>query len=180
LLRAYDHFKAHPEEEVSDEQVESFQKVVENIFPANWTLHNNIKINEQIRVLFQHIYDTQNMEEEKIPLDGPIKYRLVLAPSSIPDAGNGVFVRCTEKIVPGTVLGLYPGIVHISSVFKNKNYIQGLMPDDDLMLIKRLDGTVIDPRMADRCPKNPYGLAHMINHCGATGPNIKQVIMHKT
>ena len=131
------------------------------------------EITKRVIELFQHIDRTAELEDP--PLTGNIKHRLVVNTSTIPNAGQGLFVRSSQRVVPGTIVALYPGLVHAASLARTDMYINGLLPDPDYLLLRRLDGTLIDARKRDDCPKNPYGLAHLINHCGKKEPNVKQV-----
>jgi hypothetical protein len=40
--------------------------------------------------------------------------------------------------VPGTVIALIPGVVHLSEYTSQKDYIKKLLPDDDFNLLMRL------------------------------------------
>jgi hypothetical protein len=87
--------------------------------------------------------------------------------SNIPSAGMGVFVNCDEShvICAGTVIALFPGLVHLQEFTQQGEYIvKNLLPDDDLMLMARSDGHIIDGRTADECAPNPYAFAHLVNH----------------
>ena len=94
------------------------------------------------------------------------------------DAGDGVYLRCKDDVVipPGTVLGIFPGLVHLPE-FTNKNdyVMENLLPDPDFLLMVRSDGAIIDGRTAHECAPNPYALAHLTNHVpkGET-PNVFQ------
>jgi hypothetical protein len=112
------------------------------------------------------------------------------------DAGMGVFVKSSGDpsipvICPGTVLAIFPGLVHLneplpftsptkgamslSSLFdfnrtigvKDEYIHRELLPDPNYQLLMRLDGIFIDSRRpctsAEALP-NPYALAHLINH----------------
>ena len=94
------------------------------------------------------------------------------------DAGDGIYLRCEEDsiIPPGTVLGIFPGLVHLPE-FTNKNdyVMQNLLPDPDFLLMVRSDGAIIDGRTAHECSPNPYALAHLTNHVPKGGtPNVFQ------
>jgi hypothetical protein len=95
-------------------------------------------------------------------------FRVECKPSTCPgDAGRGLFIACPpDAIIPaGTMLALYPGLVHLPEYTTKPGYIRGeLLPDPNLMLMLRTDNTVIDGRTAHKCHANPYALAHMVNH----------------
>lgn len=93
-------------------------------------------------------------------------------------AGQGVFLRCAPGVTvpPGTLLALFPGLVHLPEYTTKTNYVQeNLLPDPHFMLMARLDNTVIDARTAAQCPANPFALGHMVNHVPKGGmPNVQQ------
>jgi hypothetical protein len=97
-----------------------------------------------------------------------IGFRVESKPSTCPgDSGRGLFLACPQDaIIPaGTLLALYPGLVHLPEYTTKPGYIRSeLLPDPNLMLMLRTDNTVIDGRTAHKCPANPYALAHMVNH----------------
>jgi hypothetical protein len=81
-----------------------------------------------------------------------------------------------KELAPGTVLAIYPGLVHLSEYLQDQKYVERLLPDEELMLMSRIDGHVIDARSSSEVPFNPYALGHKINHCGAdNSPNVMQV-----
>eukprot|EP00981_Chlorochromonas_danica_P001864 scaffold386_cov174-Ochromonas_danica.AAC.38 len=108
-----------------------------------------------------------------------LPFKLECKESKIPNAGQGVFIRAMDKsqpiIPPGTVVALYPGLVHLREHLRDRNYLMSLLPDPDLLLMTRIDQTIIDGRTADKCYPNPYALGHKINHCGKNRPNVLQV-----
>mgnify|MGYP003386949582 CR=1 FL=1 len=165
--------------------------------------------------MFQALKAQQDAHESPLPSIG---FELELRPSKIQvpnaidtgshtdddetpvtDAGMGVFVKSsgdntrdtTPVIFPGTVLAIFPGLVHLneplpltsptksamtlSSVFdfnktigvKDEYIHRELLPDPNYQLLMRLDGVFIDSRKACTAPdllNNPYALAHRINH----------------
>lgn len=79
-------------------------------------------------------------------------------------------------IIPGTVIGFYPGQVYLKShLLQSPSILTNLLPDDDFMLMTRYDECIIDGRTAHTLPTHPYALCHKINHCGLTKPNVMQV-----
>lgn len=79
-------------------------------------------------------------------------------------------------IIPGTVIGVYPGQVYLKShLLQSPSNLSNLLPDDDFMLMTRYDECIIDGRTAHTLPTHPYALCHKINHCGLTKPNVMQV-----
>jgi hypothetical protein len=55
--------------------------------------------------------------------------------STIPTADEGLFLR--GKVFPGTVLGFYPGLVHLEEFSTSSSYMKGLLPDEHFMMIVR-------------------------------------------
>lgn len=103
-------------------------------------------------------------------------FSIATGESSIPGAGQGVFIESNQDIVPGTVVALYPGRVYQKFELLDDNLVQSLMPDDNFMLMLRRDDNLIDPRNLDGVPFNPFAFGHFINHCGAARkPNVYQV-----
>jgi len=73
------------------------------------------------------------------------------APSIMPGAGYGAV--CSGSAAPGTVLGLYPGIVYLPGhLLRSEGALEALYPDDDFHLFARYDGAVIDARGASPPP----------------------------
>jgi len=108
-----------------------------------------------------------------------VGFELERRPSTIPNAGNGVFLRGKKGVLiasPGTVLAIYPGLVHLLEYSSQAGYVEkNLLPDPEFMLQVRLDGHIIDGRTAHLCNPNPYALAHLVNHVPKGGmPNVLQ------
>ena len=79
-------------------------------------------------------------------------------------------------IIPGTVIGVYPGQVYLKShLLQSPSNLTNLLPDNDFMLMTRYDECIIDGRTAHTLPTHPYALCHKINHCGLSKPNVMQV-----
>jgi hypothetical protein len=77
----------------------------------------------------------------KLPLDSStlvkrIGFDLRVLPSSI--AGNGVFIRASDPVPPGTLIGLFSGDIHLLE-YATSSYLtsQKLLPDDDFMMTVR-------------------------------------------
>jgi hypothetical protein len=150
-------------------QVEEFHKYVEEMDDNNMDEYIQSRITHQIINLFECINSSESYQQFK----SKAEFHLEVKESSLPSAGNGLFAISHKPILPGTVVALYPGLVHIP---QTKDYIQTLLPDDNLMLMSRNDGSIIDGRTADIAPTNPYGFAQFINHCGDRHkPNCVQV-----
>ena len=191
--------------EPTQEEVNIFYEEVINMEPEDREYYNHGQINKQIIDMFSRIRiemdeedplsnyyeigddvddDIDGMKQGKpnITKKGSLKesigFDLVRMQSGIPNAGDGVFIRCHENctIPAGTVLGLFPGLVHLQEFTSQKDYVvKKLLPDTDLMLMARFDGHIIDGRTANECAPNPYGLAHLVNHVPSGGmPNVLQ------
>jgi hypothetical protein len=171
--------KTRPVSDFTESLINTVSEEVEAVSLYDWDHFNASKISEQMRELFKHIdYLAKQSEPSSTNQENSnssIGYSIHVDESRITNAGKGVFLRARSSIPPGTVLALYPGIVHISSNFRNVYYEKQLLPDPDLMLMSRVDGCVIDARTADQVPRNPYAIAQYINHCGQQRPNVIQV-----
>jgi len=78
---------------------------------------------------------------------------------------------------------MYPGLVHLPEYTQKAGYLESLLPDDDLFLMSRMDGTLIDARTSftpshspSLSSSNPYAMAHLINHPPVScEPNVLQI-----
>jgi hypothetical protein len=131
-------------------------------------------LNKQVTKMFENINTYTIALDKKIArnvrgdkelpiLSNLCGFELEIRQSKIPGAGLGLFVK-SGSVFPGTVLAFFPGLVHLSEHVVSPEYIQTLLPDNDLMLMVRMDGHIIDSRSHTETPFNPYGLAHMANH----------------
>jgi len=101
--------------------------------------------------------------EEKSLLD----FTLSVKPSSIPNAGDGLFIKNLgprQYISAGSVIAIFPGVVHLKEYTRNQKYVSALFPDPDFQLTLTAGGHVIDSRQLDKIPYNPIALAHKVNH----------------
>lgn len=89
-------------------------------------------------------------------------FTLRTGPSTIPTAGQGVFLEGKARI--GTLLAFFPGLVYLPEHLKTPEDVAQLFPDPDFMLFSRYDKVVIDSRAAEQQPRNEYALAHLCNH----------------
>jgi hypothetical protein len=159
---------------------------------GNNDMHKYIQetLHKQVLHMFQSLEKAEDMKDsaglntraatlqemgQRILLDD-VKFTLERKPSSIEGAGEGAFIQTKTSVPPGTLVALYPGLVHIKHDLKDPTYFNALMPDPNLMLMVRMDQMIIDGRAADKMPHNPYAQGHLINHCGADRkPNVFQV-----
>lgn len=117
-------------------------------------------------------------KRDDVSLVDTVGFELERKESGIPDAGNGVFIRCrvNQNVAPGTVIALFPGLVHLKQFVSDGQYVvKNLLPDEEFMLMARTDGHIIDGRSAYQCAPNPYALAHLVNHVPPNSkPNVLQ------
>lgn len=98
----------------------------------------------KILELFQSIHDVLDGNEFKITnneLDDShqtkildkLNYSCIIKPSNVPDGGLGVFVQTKDKnpILPGSIVGLYPGKVFVAEHFGLNEVTQTLFNDSD-------------------------------------------------
>ena len=181
------------------EDVEKFYADVNSLETEYLKEYATTRLNEQVLNMFTHIRDsgvvsTNNnkngsnlskiraspaINNSRHSLMKSIGFELDCRASKCSsDAGNGVFIRMHQDgiIAPGTVLAFFPGLVHLPEYTTKKGYVtEKLLPDPHLMLMCRLDNTIIDGRTADKCPRNPYALAHLVNHVPkGSMPNVQQ------
>jgi hypothetical protein len=196
-LKGYEYVKANPSIPLTQEVVDSFHVELESLNQGQMEKFVQNSINKQVIDMFSKLHE-RNAQESKRRLELPenplaqsnrntIEFQLECKPSIIPNAGNGVFVNFLQQqqptMVPGTVVALYPGLVHLKEHLKDRSSIQSLLPDPNFMLMARIDQNLVDGRSAAACPSNPYALGHMINHCvnSSTGiaasnrPNVMQI-----
>jgi hypothetical protein len=113
-----------------------------------------------------------------------VGFTLEVRPSSVPDAGLGVFVR--GEAAPGTAIALWPGLVYPSDALQRLPGFPNPQLTND-HLVARYDGAVIDAQpvcLADqrenstlwRLGVNPLAVAHRVNHPPPqTPPNLLNV-----
>ena len=89
-------------------------------------------------------------------------FTLRRGPSTIPTAGEGVFLEGRARI--GTMVGLYPGLVYLQEHVRKPEEVAELFPDPDLFLFQRYDKVMVDGRAAEEQQQNEYALAHLCNH----------------
>jgi hypothetical protein len=133
-----------------------------------------------------HTEDDEQQNLSHLFTHSSIDFTIEVQSSQVaPNAGQGVFVKMKEIgksrniILPGTVVTLYPGKVHLTEYLINPQYLQSLLPDPQFELMVRTDQVIIDGRNIDMkilMQQNAYALGHLLNHCGQTKiPNLLQV-----
>lgn len=188
LLKGYQRLTASNGKDLTQEDVDNFTTEVDqmNYNALHSYIHSNIT--DQLVPMFSKLEPEEDESTKKfnaIPFLGSItnnntktsvEFQLEVKKSSLPNAGNGLFLKSEASIYPGTAVCLYPGLVHLSELLKDRDHLNSLLPDDDFMLFVRTDNSLIDARSRDQVPKNPYAFGHMINHCGNDKkPNVVQV-----
>lgn len=176
----------------SQEQVDEIFKTVQAMSFEDLATFAQNEIHQQMVDLFARLdtYSKDNTPDtmrtttslpQNSQLSLSIGYELERRTSTIPQAGQGVFVSIPptapiQTIPAGSVIALFPGQVHLSEFTTQKGYVQRhLLPDPDLMCMVRVDEPiVVDGRTANVCPPNPFALAHLVNHCGLAKPNVLQ------
>lgn len=144
LLRCYDFVhsseaRTYP----TQSDVDAFERAT--IAMNNKALKSFVQeqINLQVYPIFEAVLEHQERllafrekpEEAVRLLAEQLGYAPYVAESSIPGAGRGVFLR--GEACPGSVLLFFPGLVHLAEFTRKKGYLDALLPDPDLMLMKR-------------------------------------------
>ena len=62
-------------------------------------------------------------------------FTLRVGPSTVPTAGDGVFLEGKARI--GALVGLFPGLVYLPEHLKTQEDVQALFPDPDFFLFQR-------------------------------------------
>ncbi|KAJ1427698.1 hypothetical protein B484DRAFT_419635, partial [Ochromonadaceae sp. CCMP2298] len=167
----------------SPEDVDKFMQEVDSMSHPQRAKYVHEGVNDQIISMFTALerHDLSLASHKKMGRDpaglrADVGFTLDIRHSNIPGAGEGLFLRTenARSLPPGTVLALYPGLVHLKEHLKKIEHFQSLLPDDDFLLMARLDESIIDGRTADRVVQNQYALAHKINHSGEQKPNVMQ------
>lgn len=192
-MQGYNHVRGGYSGPITDEHIETFHQNLSKMHSnSHLAKYVQIELNKQVLELFnlieeqvqesnsaplRRLQSQEEIQSEKTKKHSPYPFQLSVKPSSIPGAGNGVFLN-TEKpfICTGTVVALYPGLVHLKESLMDREYIKSILPDPNFMLMSRPDGYVIDGRSVEKVPSNPFALAHLINHCGdKLKPNVSQI-----
>lgn len=77
-----------------------------------------------------------SLRECRTDLLNDVGFWLQVKRSSIEGAGDGLFLH-SGSVCPGTVVSLYPGLVHLKEHTLKSEYLQSLLPDENMMLIAR-------------------------------------------
>ena len=199
LLQCYKVCLSSPDRVPTQQDVDEFHSTVQSSKHEELVefVHNGI--NEQLEALLESVLSAETLDavgnrrgpasmtsddantkraaSQESQLMSSVGFILCNRQSSIPNAGNGVFVKTTPglSVVPGTVLSMYPGLVITREHLRSASVVDGLLPDPDFHLMSRYDQVLIDGRTSDQVPSNPYALGHAVNHPGSTQkPNVMQ------
>lgn len=168
-------------EQPTQDQVNAIFKLVQSWSFEELSTFSQDEINKQVIDLLVTIdkYTTSGSKESSIAHH--LGFELERRESSIPAAGQGVFLSIppsapARSLPAGSVIALFPGQVHLAEFTQQKDHIKNhLLPDPDMHCLVRVDEPIIiDGRTAHLCPPNPLALAHLVNHCGKTKPNVLQ------
>jgi hypothetical protein len=190
VLKCYEVCKSSPINEPSEEDVDKFTREVDSASHEKLITYARTELNKQLLDMYTSIdrFECEadvlktnsanriRKDKEKDVLMNDLKYTVYTKKSCIPNAGDGAFISTTVTIPPGTIVCLYPGLVHLREHLRDDDYLSMLLPDPDFMLMTRLDECLIDGRAIDTVPYNPYSVGHKVNHCGEDRkPNVMQV-----
>jgi hypothetical protein len=195
-LKYHELYQTWPEMDVPQTEIDRFHEDVMEMQQEDMAQYSQTAIAKQLVAMFEKLEtdDSNSSRSSKKPTQqqapsssspSPLRspaFSLSCQRSTLPGAGDGLFLQLgadahpEESIAPGTVVCLYPGLVHLKEYLKDGAYLRSLLPDDDFMLTARIDQAIIDARTADLTPANPFALGHKINHCGKEiTPNVMQV-----
>ena len=191
-LKCYRHCSDKEVERLTPELVEEFHMAVDNMEDAAVRKFVQTEINKQVIDMFDGLAEADklrasatprnsNNDTHSVPVSTRTNFSLAVKPSPFSNAGDGVFLNRTtshaqKQVIPGTVVCLYPGLVHLKEYLKEMSYFRSILPDPNYMLMARTDQSLIDGRTANLSPQNPFAVAHKINHCGDINrPNVLQV-----
>ena len=175
---------------LTPEIVEEFHQSIEDMEHSQIRRFVQVEINKQVTNLFNDLFEDDRKInpsdviptiEQATELDEKIdseriRFSLFVKPSTLDGAGDGVFINTSDTLIPGTVICLYPGLVHLKEYLKTPEYFRSILPDPDFLLMARTDQSVVDGRTANLVPPNRFAVAHKINHCGDLNrPNVLQV-----
>lgn len=115
--------------------------------------------------VFMSTSNIDSNENKSVDANGVVRDNIIVTDNT----SNTTVVPTSSStaVSVGTVVALYPGLVHLKEHLINSSYRNKLFPDPDFMLIARRDEVVIDGRTANNVSQNPFALGHKINHCGS-------------
>jgi hypothetical protein len=151
LLKCFEWYKSHPNQQPTHEESESFYETVNRIGDASAIKRAaQVMLDKQVVDIFRKVDDYTTATLEKPPqqqrnskgldqnrpsLLKMLGYELQCRTSTIPASGDGIFIK--GGACPGTVLGFFPGTVHLAEYTNNSAYMKTLLPDEQFMMIVR-------------------------------------------
>jgi hypothetical protein len=130
------------QKEINKQMIGIFQKYSKVAPPKSI---NQIKLKDSDIDIIPKIFSKIkfNPKEETYPSlksNCLLDFELKVRKSTIPNAGKGLFLKNIGKrksISPGSVIAIFPGVVHLYEYVKNVNYIKNLFPDPNYLLMMR-------------------------------------------
>ncbi len=135
LLKCYQHEKLNNEAPTKD-NILTFCDQLDTFSHGNLKDFIQTECNSQILHLFSRIHEYHEYYHEdytqtianSTELRKHIGYATYLDHSKLPDAGTGVFVN--GDVCAGTIVALFPGLVHLREYTGKSNYVEkNLLPD---------------------------------------------------
>eukprot|EP01033_Poteriospumella_lacustris_P016452 gene16451-11764_t len=139
---------------ISDYPVEHLSRLIEEVDVAeegSLQIFVEGEITRQLIHMFRCIrHDYQSQKNSSIAKSAKFEmpFTLEVKPSKLHEAGDGVFVKVLSSALapptgapaserpylrPGTVVALYPGLVHLKEHLNENSYLRTLLPDPDYM-----------------------------------------------
>jgi hypothetical protein len=118
-------------------------------------------LSAQALPLLENIY---NSSGKKNSLHTILGFSLEAKQSTLPNAGNGLFLKGTA--LTGSVISFFPGTVHMREFLTTDDSMDKFLDDDWHNVISRYDDIVIDCRdyHGAKHPGNELAMAHYANH----------------
>jgi hypothetical protein len=139
-------FRGYP----TQDDIAKFYSEIENTEVSVLKKQLNEAITAQVETMFENIHsvvkelgnDYQNLSPEQYQDDllaqliEKNRFILEVRKSTIPLAGNGLFAR-GSVLYPGSVIGIFPGKVHLPQYLTNEYVDAELLPDPNFFLMGR-------------------------------------------
>ena len=143
LLRCYDHSLEHKVDPLKVD-IETFCNDLNGT--SKWAMKKYVKrkLDLQVRTMFELIgsnidkcYNSPHRSKETaLEMSKAVGYCPYIGPSRIAKDERGVFIE--GNAFTGSIVAIFPGIVHLREYAGKKNYLeQNLMPDPHFFLMKR-------------------------------------------
>ena len=137
---------------------------------------------ERESTIMESLYEEHAKKKiEEATSNSLLDFSLSVKTSTIKGAGKGLFINnigSRDFISPGTLVAIFPGVVHLQEFAKSTEYVASLFPDPHFQLTMRPDGHIIDSResMGFHIPQNPLAVAQYVNHVPVgKEPNVMQI-----